>query len=462
MVDQNGGSGNGAGELKRTMGPAFLFTLAVSTIIGPWLVMTNWWFSLTGVSISLAFVLVGLICIPIGLVYDELTAMFPQVGGSFYFIKKAFGKEASYWVSWCLILSYTAVLAFQLLAFVNIVSYLWFPSLTIQETMLISAALAFGAYFLNTRELIVSASVQFIMTITLAIIGIGYVSLFFISPQYSVENLNPMFSTGLDGFIVAMALMVTMFFGFEVIPQFAEESKYPPKKQWKLITFALVFSVSFYALICLGEGGMASLAYKINTPMLGAELALNSYGPWLQYSIAIASMAALFGCLIGFWLAGSRLMLSMGREKILPPIFAKLNKNHVPKTANLTILAIILMFIVLSGTEWIASLFTLMALGVGVAYTAVSLTFIYFRRRHPGLERAWKVPGGQFTGILAIVGGIVITYFTISYFTAEVWTLCIIYFAIGLVIRTILYFYSKSAPLEDVPPIEIEGTGEIE
>jgi len=432
------GDGNG---LKKTMGPAFLFTMAVATIIGPWLVMTNWWLSLTGPSIFLSFVIVGLMCIPIGLVYGELTAMLPQVGGSFYFIKKAFGNEASFWVSWSLILSYTAVLSFQLLAFTNIVQYLWLPGLSVEGVMLISAILAVLCFFINSRQLSISALTQLIMTVVLAVIGIGYVLLFFVSPQYNTANLSPFFSTGLSGFVTATALMVTMFFGFEVIPQFAEESKYPVKKHWRLITVALIFSVGFYGLICIGEAGMGPLDTLVNTPMLGAELALHAYGPWLQYTIAIGNIAALVGCLIGFWLAGSRLMLSMGREGILPKSFTKLNKNHVPSTTNFVILLIVLMFILLSGTSWISSLFSLMALGVGVAYTSVSISYFQYRKKFSELERPWKLPGGKFTAGLAVLDGALITFFTIEYFTVDVWTLCAIYFAIGVVIRVLLHHY---------------------
>jgi APA family basic amino acid/polyamine antiporter len=451
------GEGNG---LKKTMGPAYLFTMAVATIIGPWLVMTNWWLSLTGPSIFLSFVIVGLMCIPIGLVYGELTAMLPQVGGSFYFIKKAFGNETSYWVSWCLILSYTAVLSFQLLAFTNIVRYLWLPGLSIQGTMLISAVLAVLCYVLNSRQLSISAITQLIMTVVLAVIGVGYVLLFFVSPQYNTANLSPFFATGLGGFVTATALMVTMFFGFEVIPQFAEESKYPVNKHWRLITVALIFSVGFYGLISIGEAGMGPLNQSINTPMLGAQLALQAYGPWLQYTIAIGNIAALIGCLIGFWLAGSRLMLSMGREGILPKSFAKLNKNHVPSTTNFVILLIVLMFILLSGTSWISSLFSLMALGVGLAYTSVSISWFQYRRKFAHLDRPWKVPGGKFTAGLAVIDGALITFFTIEYFTMDIWTLAAIYFAIGVVIRVLLFYFKPFAKADNLKNInQIKSNG---
>ncbi len=93
-----------------------MFAMAAGSIIGPWLVMMQWWLSLSGPSIALAFVLTGLLCIPIGLVYGEMTSMLPNVGGPFVFIYNAFGKQAAFWGAWSLMLAYSTVIAFQLYA----------------------------------------------------------------------------------------------------------------------------------------------------------------------------------------------------------------------------------------------------------------------------------------------------------------------------------------------------------
>jgi len=357
--------------LKRSMGPIYLFAMAAATIIGPWLVMTNWWISLTGASIALAFVLVGLMCIPIGLVYGELTATYPKAGGSFIYLERAFGKEISYWVSWALMLSYAAVLAFQLMALMDIIRFLWWPEMTIEVMMILAAIVAFINYLLNTREVNIGAGVQFVLFLILAVVGFGYSLLFFTSPSFSTSNWEPFFQTGADGFLTATALMVTMFFGFEVIPQFAEESKYPLKKMWKIITAAILFAATFYGIICLAEAGMGPFAEIIETPMLGAQLALDNYGSWLMYLIALANVAALLTCLIGFWMGSSRLLMAMGRQGVLPRTFASLNKNGVPKTANLVILLVVMVLILMTGTKWLTSLFTLIAAGVGITYTFV-------------------------------------------------------------------------------------------
>lgn len=432
--------------LIRSIGGTRLFVLAVASIIGPWLVMTNWWISLTGPSIALAFLILGILCIPIGLVYGELTAMFPQAGGSYVYIHKAFGKEATFWTNWALMLSYTTVLAFQLKALMSIVQYLWWPDMSSLAFIGIALVIAAMVFLLNTREVSLGTAVQYGIFIILAVVGFGYSILFFLSPQYSTANLTPFFQNGTSGLLTATALMVTMFFGFEVVPQFAEEAKYPLKKMWKPMVAAILFVVLFDSAITLAESGMGQFNTIINTNMLGAQLALGAYGSWLQYAIALANVAALSGCLVGFWMGGSRILLAMGRAGGLPKIFAKVNKNKVPSTANFMILGIVVMFILLSGTSWLASLFTLMAVGVGITYTGVSLSFIKFRLKNKNIERPWKVPGGIYMGVAALFGSVLIAYFTFVYFTMDVWVLFAVYFAIVGGVRILLSYDMNKHP----------------
>jgi len=183
-------------KLNRVLGSWYLFAMATAAIIGPWLVMMQWWISLTGPSIALAFTIVGLMCIPIGLVYGEMTAMLPFVGGPFVFIQNAFGKEAAFWTSWSLLLSYTTVLAFQLMCLMDIVKYLWWPEMGLYTMMLIAAALAIIFAILNSRELIISATAQFIMFIVLVAIAITIVVLFVADPSFNTANWHPFFPLG--------------------------------------------------------------------------------------------------------------------------------------------------------------------------------------------------------------------------------------------------------------------------
>jgi len=341
-------------------------------------------------------------------------------------------------------LSYAAVLAFQLMALMDIIRFLWWPDMTIEMMMILAAVVALINFLLNTREVNIGAGVQFVLFLTLAVIGFGYSVLYMTNPGFSASNWEPLFMTGTNGFITATALMVTMFFGFEVIPQFAEESKYPLRKMWKIITAAILFAAAFYGIICLAEGGMGAFDTIINTPMLGAQLALDNYGSWLMYLIAIANVAALATCLIGFWMGSSRLLMAMGRQNVLPRTFASLNRNGVPKTANLAILLVVMVLILMTGTQWLTSLFTLIAAGVGITYTMVVLSFFKLRKKDAAIDRPYKVHGGLPMGILALVCALAIAYFTFAYFTLELWILFGVYYLLVAGIRIVLYYDDKS------------------
>jgi len=435
-------------KLTRSLGGWYLFAMATAAIIGPWLVMMQWWISLTGPSIALSFVITGLMCVPIGLVYGEMTAMLPFVGGPFVFIQNAFGKEASYWASWSLLLSYTTVLSFQLMALLWIIQYLWLPTMTISQMMIIAAIFAICFAILNSRELIISATAQFIMFIVLVVVAFTIMGMFITHSTFSTAHLSPFFQTGISGFFTATALMVTMFFGFEIIPQFAEEAKYPAKKQWRLIVGSVLFCIVLYAGLCIVNSGMMPFEQLIETEMVSATIAGSLYGSWAMYAIALANFFALATCLNGFWLAATRLLYSMGKARILPRQFGNLNKQHVPSTANWAILAVALFFISICGTSWLEYLFTLMAIGVTITYTVSSLSFIKLRSKYPNWKRPWKVPGGVATGVLAVICGIAMFYYTIKYFDNMLWKMFAVYYFLGLIVWLFLR-YERSRYPED-------------
>jgi amino acid transporter len=112
----------------------------------------------------------------------------------------------------------------------------------------------------------------------------------------------------------------------------------------------------------------------------------------------------------------------------------------------LFIYGVVIFFILMSGSAWLASLFTLMAVGVGLTYTGVSLSYLKLKFKAAELERPWKVPAGKVVGVLALTSGLVITYFTFAYFTVDVWIMFILYFAIVGFVRVIMNYDSRKHP----------------
>jgi len=418
-------------SLRKVMGGMSMFAMAAGSIIGPWLVMMQWWVTLSGPSIALAFVLTGLLCIPIGLVYGEMTSMLPNVGGPFVFIYNAFGKEAAFWGAWSLMLAYATVIAFQLYAIGGLISYLWWPEMPHAALVIICIALCLLLYFMNSRALSLSANTQVVMFFVLVIIGVGTMLAFVTHPTFTTDNWTPFYQTGTSGFLTATALMVTMYFGFELVPQFAEESKYPVKKLWIPLVGSIIFCILFYSGLCIVNAGMLPFNELAEMEMTSATLLKTHFGVGAQYAMAIATLLACFTCLNGFWLGSTRLMYSMGKSRILPRWFSGLNQFDVPNHANLAILLIVFVFIAISGTRWLEYLFTLMAIGVSICYAISCMAFIRLRNKHPEWQRPWKTPGGVAMGVLAVICSLVMAYYTFKYFDLTLWIMFLIYF-VGL------------------------------
>lgn len=291
------------------------------------------------------------------------------------------------------------------------------------------------------------ATVQFWLFAFTVAVGFGYLILFIFTPQFDTANWSPFFYFGVPGFLTGVGLMITMYFGFELIPQFAEECKYPHKKHWKVMIAGIFAAMVLYVSICLVETAMAPLDTILAFPnFVAVFFARETYGEWLAILIAAANIATLLSCVLGFWLGGARVMYSMDRDKIFPKLFLKLNRWKQPINANILIFIITIFFILQSGQGWMAALFTMMAIGIAIAYTATCASFVQLRRKHPDWIRPWKTPGGMATGSIAVIAGVFICYEVFIFFNLDMWILFIVYFAIGAVVRAFLWWDSKRDP----------------
>ncbi|MDR2845653.1 MAG: APC family permease, partial [Candidatus Methanoplasma sp.] len=416
-------------SLTGRVGGKKLFILGTSSIMGPWLILTSQWIGYTGLSVCLAFILCGLLCVPIALCYGELAGMFKTRGGSYEYVRTAYSREAGYWVSWTTMFTYIVLICFQIICVTMLIQYIAGTAFAQILIIGIAVALMILMTILNTRNLSIATSLQVAMFFVLIVAGFITMICFITSSTFSLDNMGPFFQEGMfgyneiigmdAGFILAIAALVTMFFGFELIPQFAGEANYPPNKHWKLMLGGILFVIIFDALICFAEIGMQSVDSGMSTfdyisslysdnGMVSAVLANAHIGSWLRWIVVIANFCAM-GCgLIGFWMGASRILHSMGNTGSLPKIFGRTNKHGMPSTGNYFVLVMvfILAMLALSGPAWINATFSLMALGVGFTYFGVSMAFLKLAKTHPNADRPWRAPGKKVAGYIAVASSL--------------------------------------------------------
>ncbi len=432
--------------------PMYLLLLAIAAMIGPWVVMMQWWISLSGPSMALAFTLLGIMCIPIALCYGEMTAMLPYTGGDVVFANTAWGKHVAFWGVWMLLLAYLSVLGFLIMTAIQIVQYLWWPDMSQTQLVIIGICVAVGVYVLSSRSIIVGAMAQFVMGLVMLTVAVIVIGFFVTSDQFSTSNWSPFFPTGMNGFFTGTALMVTMFFGFELVPQFVQECNYPARKFWKIILGSLAFCIVFYTALVLADSGMLPWAELQNTEMPDATIGASIWGAWFKYLVMVAALLAILTTLTGFWLASARVLFAMGEQRILPKWFDHLNKRNVPGHAGLLVLGVCVFFMVASGTNWLAALLALMSVGLGVAYSVSSASFLRMRVKHPEWDRPFKLPAGLVFGVLSLAASVAVFYFSAKYLDRLMWTVFAIYAAIGAAVWLIMIFSARARPEEyDVP-----------
>jgi amino acid transporter len=211
-----------------------------------------------------------------------------------------------------------------------------------------------------------------------------------------------------------LAVFVTVpfwFVGFDTIPQGAEEAEVSldPRKLGLLILTAIVGSTLFYVTLIMSVSLIApwQTITAADLPTARAFEAAFQSSLWVQL-VLFAAMLGLFTSWNGFFLAGSRVLFSMGRGRIIAPAFGATHPVYrTPHRAVLFIGAFTLLAPLLGGDALLAFV-NAGSFCIGAAFLGVSLSTIRLRRKFPGAVRPYRIRGGLTIPYLAVAGALFI------------------------------------------------------
>lgn len=223
-----------------------VIVVAFGAMIGwGWVVSSGGWIQQSGViGTILAFLLGGIMIYFVGLVYAELTTALPENGGAKVFSQHAFGTIGSFICTWAIILSYIGVVCFEACSFPTIIQYI-FPrflkgylytiaGFDIYATWLVVAIISCVLItYINIKGVKTAAILQKILTIIIAAVGMVLIIASIINGDSSNLDGQLFMGSGIDkilGNVLSIAMVAPFFlFGFDVIPQAAEEINIPLK-----------------------------------------------------------------------------------------------------------------------------------------------------------------------------------------------------------------------------------------
>lgn len=411
-------------KLKKSINAFDLIFMAFGAMIGwGWVVASGNWIESAGVlGTVLGFVLGGLMVFFVGLIYAELTTAMPMTGGEMVFSYRAFGPKVSYACTWAIILSYIGVVCFEACSLPTIIQYI-FPGFLqgylytvagfdVYATWLVLAVVsAVVITCVNIFGVKAAAKFQNILT---AIIGsVGLLLVVMSALNGDSGNITPQLFKGSSelGILqntLSVAVVAPFFlFGFDVIPQTAEEINLPLKKIGRILILSIILSVGFYALIVIAIGFALNVS-EIDASMQASGL-VAADAMAKMCSSTIMAKVVIIGGLCGilttwnsFMIGASRSILSLARAYMIPPIFSKIHPKYKTPVNALILIGLISALSPFCGRAMLIWVANVASFACCIAYFIVSLSFIVLRVNDKHMERPYRVSKARYIGAISV------------------------------------------------------------
>ena len=395
-------------QLQKNLGAAAALSTVVGMVIGGGVFFKpQAVYEITGGGPGLgmiAWVLAGIMTVTAGLTAAEVSAAIPKTGGMMVYIEEIYGKKLGFLTGWMQsVLFFPATIAAISVMFGQQAAIL-LGNESLVIPMTVGVILLIGV--LNTFGSKTSGAIQTVSTVCKLIPLVLIIVFGFIKGGGDNPIVQPLVAEGISPTGVIGQLLVAILFAYDGwinVGAIAGEMKNPGKDLPKAIVGGLSLVMGVYVVINLAYLWVlpASELAKYASPASAvAEVLFGSIGGKI---INVGILVSVFGCINGYLLTGPRITYTLGKQKTIPVIFGKLNKNDVPANATL-------LMAVLSALYALSGQFNLLSdLAMFAVWSFYVLTFIgvmKLRKTHPNLNRPYKVPLYPIIPLIAIFSGL--------------------------------------------------------
>ncbi len=383
------------------IGPFITIPLLLSTMGGPQ-AMLGW---LIGAVLALAD----------GLVWAELGAAMPQAGGSYHYLRNAFGPQAagrwlSFLVVWQVMFSAPLSVASGAIGFANYFHYL-FPSLSSREVRIFASLIPLALVLLLYRRIRTVGNLSVVLLggvlagcLWIIVSGLPHLSasrIFDFPP--GAFHLRLIFWAGL-GHATLYALYD--YFGYYNVCYLAEEIRDPGRVIPRAILASIAVVGAMYLLMNTSILSVVPWREAEHSSFIASTYIQILYGRWAGRAMTLLMLWIAFGSVFSLLLGYSRVPYAAAEDGNFFKIFARLHPTEdFPNVSLVTLGVIASAFSLLRLPEVIASL---VATRVLLQYLPQAVGFFVLRARAPRMERPFRMWLYPVPGVISILGWIYI------------------------------------------------------
>ncbi|HWL63189.1 MAG TPA: APC family permease [Steroidobacteraceae bacterium] len=349
--------------------------------------------------------------IPYALISAELGAAYPEEGGIYAWVRRAYGPRWGARASWLYWVNVALWMPSVYVLFAGMFAQMFAPELSLWAKIGIGIVLTWVTVYINVISLNVGkwvpnagAVVKAAIMLSIGIGGVVYATGHGVANDFSLQGLAPSWQAGL----AFLPVIVYNFMGFELMSGASEEMTDPQRDVPRAIIISGVLIATFYLLATVGM----LIALPVDQIGLIEGLLDALHGifdgyAWGAAFVTMLGIGALFTFLANMvtWTIGANRSASEAAERgDLPAVFGKLHPHHrTPANAAIVTGVVSTAVIVLYGLlassaeDLFWTIFAFSSIVFLLPYLLMFGAFLVLRRKDAHRPRPYRVPGGTTT-----------------------------------------------------------------
>lgn len=419
-------TGQPSSGLKKKLGlfPATTLNMSQMCGVGPFITIPTMIVIMGGPQAYLGWILGALLALCDGLVWAELGAALPGAGGTYVYLREAFGKRTGklmpFLFIWTAMLFIPLIMSTGIIGFVQYLTWFW-PDMSQTAGNVIGLGLIWLIIGLLWRKIESVAKLGIVLWVIM-LISIGSLitaALSHFNPELAFSFPEGAFDLSDSGFWLGMAGGLTIgiydYLGYNTSAYLAGEVDQPGRVIPRSIIFSILGILAIYLLMQVGVLGVVdwhrmldpnSAAYKSVASVVLSETWGATAANVVTVLILITALASVFAGLLG----GSRVPYEAARDKVFFQAFAKVHARHEFPTYGLLSMGVLTSIGFMIGrlsdlTTLIQLLTTVMILVQSVAQI---IALFVLRKNQPHLKRPYAMWLYPVPAVIALAGWVYI------------------------------------------------------
>lgn len=268
-----------------------------------------------------------------GLICAELGSTYPDQGGIYVWIKRAYGDRWAARTTWWYWINVAGFIPSTLVVMGSVLKMLFFPDLSVWGMVIFCvictwAVVAFNCIDLQDAKWLTTISTICKLIACLALVAGAVYALFTRGSQteFSLQTIVPSFDLS---FFALVPVYVYALTGYDLISCSAGEMENPEKNVPKAVFSSGICTIVLYVLAAVSM--LIILPVDQIDPDAGLFTAFGEvFGEGTVIVVGLISFVAFLGYIFSWALGGNKAALEAGIEGELPKIFAKTNRVHAP------------------------------------------------------------------------------------------------------------------------------------